>query len=58
MSDFVVDNARYFNHVPGGSNVLFMDGHVDFLRYPSGQPVNVLVAQTLESIRAFFMPEL
>jgi len=24
-----------FNHVPGGSNVLFMDGHVEFLRYPS-----------------------
>jgi len=24
-----------FNHVPGGSNVLFMDGHVEFVRYPS-----------------------
>ncbi len=24
-----------FNHVPGGGNVLFMDGHVKFLRYPS-----------------------
>ena len=23
-----------FNHVPGGSNVLFMDGHVDFIKYP------------------------
>ncbi len=23
-----------FNHVPGGCNVLFMDGHVEFLRYP------------------------
>jgi len=23
-----------FNHVPGGSNVLFMDGHVEFGRYP------------------------
>jgi prepilin-type processing-associated H-X9-DG protein len=22
-----------FNHVPGGSNVLFMDGHVEFIRY-------------------------
>jgi prepilin-type processing-associated H-X9-DG protein len=24
-----------FNHVPGGSNVLYMDGHVEFLRYGS-----------------------
>jgi prepilin-type processing-associated H-X9-DG protein len=22
-----------FNHVPGGSNVLYMDGHVEFLKY-------------------------
>ncbi|HQL94282.1 MAG TPA: hypothetical protein PL005_06360, partial [Candidatus Hydrogenedentes bacterium] len=22
-----------FNHVPGGCNVLFMDGHVEFIRY-------------------------
>lgn len=24
-----------FNHIPGGANVLFMDGHVKFARYPS-----------------------
>jgi prepilin-type N-terminal cleavage/methylation domain-containing protein/prepilin-type processing-associated H-X9-DG protein len=24
-----------FNHAPGGSNVLYMDGHVEFLRYGS-----------------------
>jgi prepilin-type processing-associated H-X9-DG protein len=24
-----------FNHVPGGSNVLYMDGHVAWSRYPS-----------------------
>lgn len=23
-----------FNHLPGGANVLYMDGHVDFIRYP------------------------
>jgi len=23
-----------FNHVPGGANVLFMDGHVEFAKYP------------------------
>ena len=25
--------ASHFNHVPGGCNVLFMDGHVEFLRW-------------------------
>jgi len=24
-----------FNHVPGGANVLFMDGHVEFSKYPA-----------------------
>ena len=24
-----------FNHVPGGANVLYMDGHVEWVRYPS-----------------------
>ena len=34
-----------FNHVPGGSNVLYMDGHVEFVRYPSEDfPVNWYMA--------------
>ncbi len=24
---------QLFNHVPGGCNVLFMDGHVEFIRH-------------------------
>jgi len=24
---------QYFNHLPGGCNVLFMDGHIEFIRY-------------------------
>jgi prepilin-type processing-associated H-X9-DG protein len=28
-----------FNHVPGGSNVLYMDGHVEFVRYGTQFPV-------------------
>lgn len=30
ISTFAID----FNHLPGGANVLYMDGHVDFIRYP------------------------
>lgn len=29
-----------FNHIPGGSNVLYMDGHVEFLRYPGEYPIS------------------
>jgi len=28
-----------FNHVPGGSNVLYMDGHVQFVRWQGGDPL-------------------
>ena len=28
-----------FNHLPGGSNVLYMDGHADFIVYPSRFPI-------------------
>ena len=39
--DIVSTNATDFNHVPGGSNVLYLDGHVSFVRYPTKAPVNV-----------------
>ena len=32
-------SALNFNHVPGGSNVLYMDGHVTFVRYNEAYPV-------------------
>ncbi len=28
-----------FNHIPGGCNVLFLDGHVEFIKYPSRFPI-------------------
>ncbi len=28
-----------FNHIPGGCNVLYMDGHVAFVRYPGRFPI-------------------
>ena len=28
------NNLSQFNHIPGGGNVLYMDGHVDFQKYP------------------------
>jgi prepilin-type processing-associated H-X9-DG protein len=42
MWDILSTNAAGYNHVPGGSNVLFLDGHVQFIRYPGNfeSPVN------------------
>jgi prepilin-type N-terminal cleavage/methylation domain-containing protein/prepilin-type processing-associated H-X9-DG protein len=35
MLDLLGNGAatQYFNHIPGGCNVLYLDGHVDFIRY-------------------------
>jgi len=33
--DTVAPDAERFNHVPGGGNALYMDGHVEFQRYPA-----------------------
>lgn len=35
MWDPISLDVTDFNHVPGGANVLFMDGHVTFDKYPS-----------------------
>jgi prepilin-type N-terminal cleavage/methylation domain-containing protein/prepilin-type processing-associated H-X9-DG protein len=56
MLDDVSENVSAFNHIPGGSNVLYLDGHVTFIRYvienPYGSggstaPVNAGVARGL-----------
>ncbi len=38
-----------FNHIPGGANVLYMDGHVEFQRYPGEYPANMPVAYNFGS---------
>ena len=32
--------AEGFNHIPGGSNLLYLDGHVSFIKYPGLPPLN------------------
>ncbi|NLN91854.1 MAG: DUF1559 domain-containing protein [Candidatus Hydrogenedens sp.] len=45
MWDIVSAKTENFNHVPGGANVLFMDGHVSFITYPNTKaPVTKEVA--------------
>ena len=40
FDDFNPANPDFMNHIPGGCNVLYMDGHVEFLRYPSESPIS------------------
>ena len=39
MTDLLATNIAAFNHVPGGCNILFMDGHSAFIKYPGEMPV-------------------
>ena len=38
--DNVSIDAGNFSHVPGGANVLYVNGHVQFIRYPGVHPVS------------------
>ena len=38
-ADMFAVRVEHYNHVPGGANCLFMDGHVEFIKYPTA-PVN------------------
>jgi len=40
MHDVVATEISWFNHIPGGCNVLYMDGHVEFIKYPAGWPIS------------------
>jgi len=39
-----------YNHIPGGCNVLYMDGHVDFVKYPGKFPAS----RNFSSFASFF----
>lgn len=51
MSDLLSNTGSdaLFNHIPGGCNVLYMDGHVEFLRYEAegDAPCNQLIANAI-----------
>ena len=42
--DELSTDIHEFNHIPGGANVLFMDGHVEFIKYPGDFPVTTIIA--------------
>ncbi len=56
MLDQLATDPAAFNHIPGGANVLFMDGHVAFQKYEERgeQFTNGLVATVLGLMAKFF----
>jgi prepilin-type N-terminal cleavage/methylation domain-containing protein/prepilin-type processing-associated H-X9-DG protein len=40
MWDVVMTKPQEFSHIPAGGNVLYMDGHVEFIRYPAEFPMS------------------
>jgi prepilin-type processing-associated H-X9-DG protein len=50
MGDSISTNVESYNHIPGGSNILYLDGHVAYSRYPVGgfgvAPVNNALANS------------
>jgi prepilin-type processing-associated H-X9-DG protein len=45
MFDLVSTVPDDFNHVPGGSNVLYMDGHVEFKKFATEFPLTRVFAR-------------
>jgi len=48
MWDVVMTNPEEFSHIPAGGNVLYMDGHVSFEKYPGDFPMSPNFAQIAE----------
>jgi len=56
MFDNVATEVMRFNHVPGGANVLYLDGHVEFDHYPGTAPVNRSLAGAMHLIDSMRPP--
>lgn len=46
--DHITTKVDSFSHVPGGANILYLDGHVEFSRYPGAR-----FPMTIDSARSF-----
>jgi len=50
-ADQLGDEPSGFNHIPGGSNVLYLDGHVSFVRYEEGAPAYRAMASSVGTVQ-------
>jgi prepilin-type processing-associated H-X9-DG protein len=51
MADQISTLPTGFNHIPGGSNVLYLDGHVSFVRYQDGIPCTRSFAEIVAGVQ-------
>jgi prepilin-type N-terminal cleavage/methylation domain-containing protein/prepilin-type processing-associated H-X9-DG protein len=51
MADQISALPTGFNHIPGGSNVLYLDGHVSFVRYQDASPCLKSFAYIVEGVQ-------
>ncbi|MBX7255138.1 MAG: DUF4190 domain-containing protein [Candidatus Hydrogenedentes bacterium] len=55
-ADIPVLIERIGHHVPMGANVLYMDGHVEFIRYPGKWPMTERTVSVLQALDGGFWP--
>jgi prepilin-type processing-associated H-X9-DG protein len=55
-SEIVVMFDHVDNHIPGGGNILFLDGHVEFVRCPGRWPMTETTMAILEELDALGSP--
>jgi prepilin-type N-terminal cleavage/methylation domain-containing protein/prepilin-type processing-associated H-X9-DG protein len=59
MFDTVARDVRGYNHIPGGGNILYMDGHVEFAKYPDNRgriPYTSFFVDVTSTIRPVNIP--
>jgi len=49
LDDWGGNEPNITNHVPGGGNVLYLDGHVEFIRYPGKTPYSIAYGQMMSA---------
>ncbi len=52
MFDRTSTNPTDFNHIPGGSNVLYLDGHVEFVKFGAREPIQANFARTDQNLNS------
>lgn len=51
MFDKISVDATDFNHIPGGANILYMDGHAEYLKYPGEYPCSRAWAEIVAALK-------
>ena len=59
LFDTVSTNISQYSHIPAGGNILYMDGHVEFVKYPDYRgkiPYTTFFVDLTDTIQVFNLP--